>query len=144
MRQASKQVRMPERETKMQESMAVENNSFNYTYSAPEQQEVKKIRERYLPKEESKLDQLRRLDESVTKKGMAVSLVTGILSSLILGIGMCCCMVWGSWLFAPGIVIGIVGIAGVSMAYPMYTKVTKRERERIAPEILRLTDELMK
>ena len=128
----------------MQESMAVENNSFNYTYSAPEQQEVKKIREKYLPKEETKLDQLRRLDESVTKKGMAVSLVTGTLSSLILGIGMCCCMGWGGWLFIPGSVLGTVGIVGVSSAYPMYTKVTKRERERIAPEILRLTDELMK
>lgn len=128
----------------MQESMEVENKSFNYTYSAPEQQEVKKIRERYLPKEETKLDQLRRLDESVTKKGTAVSLVTGTLSSLILGIGMCCCMVWGGWLFVPGIVIGIVGIVGVALAYPMYSKVTKRERERIAPEILRLTDELMK
>lgn len=127
----------------MQGSMAAENNSFNYTYSAPEQQEVKKIRERYLPKEESKLDQLRRLDESVTRKGMALSLMMGTISSLILGIGMCCCMVWGGWLFVPGIVIGIVGIFGVSLAYPMYTKVTKRERERIAPEILRLADELM-
>jgi hypothetical protein len=105
---------------------------------------VKKIRERYLPREESKLDQLRRLDESVTKKGMALSLMTGTVSSLIFGIGMCFTMVWGGWLFVPGIVIGIVGIVGVAMAYPMYTKVTKRERERIAPEILRLTDELMK
>lgn len=127
----------------MQGSEAV-NNSFHYIYSAPEQQEVKKIREKYMPKEESKLDQLRRLDESATKKGMAMSLMAGALSTLVLGIGMCCCMVWGGWLFAPGIVIGIVGIVGVSMAYPMYTKVTKRERERIAPEILRLTDELMK
>ena len=120
------------------------NNSFHYTYSAPEQQEVKKIRERYLPKEESKMDQLRRLDASVTKKGTAVSLMTGLLSCLILGIGMCCCMVWGGWLFVPGIVIGITGIAGVNLTYPMYTKITKRERERIAPEILRLADELMK
>ena len=144
MRQASKPARMRERETNMQESMAAGNNSFHYTYSAPEQQEVKTIRERYLPREESKLDQLRRLDESVTKKGMALSLMTGTVSSLILGIGMCFTMVWGGWLFIPGIVIGTVGIVGVSMAYPMYTKVTKRERERIAPEILRLTDELLK
>ena len=70
--------------------------------------------------------------------------MTGVLSALVLGVGMCCCMVWGGWLFAPGIVVGVAGIVGVSMAYPLYTKVTKRERERIAPEILRLTDELMK
>jgi len=121
----------------------MEDNSFQYTYSAPQQEEVLSIREKYLPREESKLDQLRRLDESTTKKGFALSLVTGTLSALVLGIGMCCCMVWGGWLFVPGIAIGIVGIAGVSAAYPMYTRVTKKERERIAPEILRLTDEMI-
>ena len=101
----------------MQESMAVENNSFNYTYSAPEQQEVKKIRERYIPKEESKLDQLRRLDESVTKKGMALSLMTGTIGSLILGIGMCLTMVWN--LMLPGILVGIVGIVMLLCLIPM-------------------------
>ena len=128
----------------MQDSAAIETNRFIYTYSAPQQQEVRKIRARYLPREESKLDQLRRLDESTTKKGTALSLMLGSVSSLILGLGMCCCMVWGGWLFAPGIAVGILGIAGISMAYPMYTKVTKKERERIAPEILRLAEELMK
>lgn len=126
----------------MQEFTA-ENNSFRYTYSAPEQQEVKKIREKYIPKEESKLELLRRLDESATKKGRALSLVMGTVGSLVLGVGMCCCMVWGGWLFVPGIVIGLLGIAGVSMTYPMYNKVTRRERQKIAPEILRLTEEFM-
>lgn len=126
----------------MQEFTA-ENNSFRYTYSAPEQQEVKKIREKYIPKEESKLELLRRLDESATKKGRALSLVMGTVSSLVLGVGMCCCMVWGGWLFVPGIVIGLLGIAGVSVTYPMYNKVTRRERQKIAPEILRLTEEFM-
>ena len=126
--------------------MSAENQKevFEFTYSAKQQEEVQKIREKYVPKEEDKLEQLRRLDASVTQKGCTVSLVVGVIGALILGIGMCCCMVWGGWLFIPGIVIGIVGIAGVSMAYPVYTKVTKRERERIAPEILRLTDELMR
>ena len=52
----------------MQESMAAETGSFHYTYSAPQQQEVRKIREKYLPREENKLDQLRRLDESAAKR----------------------------------------------------------------------------
>ena len=120
-----------------------EDISFQYTYSAPQQEEVRIIREKYLPKEESKMDRLRRLDESTTKKATALSLVTGTLSTLVLGIGMCCCMVWGGWLFVPGSAIGIGGIAGVSAAYPLYTRVTKLERQRIAPEILRLTDEIM-
>ena len=125
-------------------SMTHESSGFSYVYSAPEQQEVKRIREKYIPKEESKLDQLRRLDESTTKRGMALSLMTGTTSALILGVGMCCCMVWGGWLFVPGIGVGVLGILGVSMAYPMYTSVTKKERERVASEILRLTEELMK
>ena len=121
----------------------MENNSFQYTYSAPENQEVLMIREKYIPKEETKLEKLRRLDESTTKKGMALSLMTGTLSALLLGIGMCCCMVWGGWLFFPGIGIGCVGILGVVMAYPMYTGVTRREQKRIAPEILKLSNEIV-
>jgi len=118
------------------------NPSFKYTYSAPRQEEIKRIREKYLPKEEDKMEQLRRLDEGVTQKATLVSLVVGILSALVLGVGMCCCMVWD--IFVPGIVVGVIGIAGVAAAYPLYTHITAREREKIAPEILRLTDELMK
>lgn len=74
------------------------NNSFQFTYSAAQNEEVKKIRKKYLPKEESKMDQLRRLDESSTKKGLA---------------------------------------------YPLNNHLTKKERERLAPEILKLSAELM-
>lgn len=121
-----------------------EKETFNYTYSAQEQEELKRIRRKYLPREESKLEQLRRLDRTVTRKGTTVSLIVGILGALIMGVGMCCAMVWmGVW-FIPGIVIGLVGMAVVGAAYPLYTHITKREREKIAPEIMRLTDELMK
>jgi hypothetical protein len=43
-----------------------------------------------------------------------------------------------------GVIIGVVGIVLVCVAYPLYNRVLKKEREKIAPEILRLTDELMK
>lgn len=120
-------------------------NKFAFTYSAKQQEEVKKIREKYVvSEEESKLEQLRRLDVGVTRKGSVVSLIVGVISALILGVGMCCCMVWGGSLFLPGILIGLVGIVGVALAYPLYNRIIKKERERIAPEILRLTDELLK
>lgn len=123
----------------------MENNKtvFEYTYSAPQQDEVKKIREKYLPKEETKMDQLRRLDESATKKGMACALVLGTISALVLGLGMCCTMVWQDILFLPGVFIGCVGIIGVSITYPLFNRITSQERQRLAPEILRLTNELM-
>lgn len=119
--------------------------TFNYTYSADQQDEIKKIREKYAPPthEENKMERLRRLDESTTKPGMVVSLIVGIISCLVLGVGMCCTMIWEG-LMIPGIIIGIVGMIGVISAYPLYVKITKKQREKLAPEIMRLTDELMK
>ena len=121
-----------------------ENENFEYTYSAPQQSEVQKIWEKYLPKEVTKLDQLRAMDAGVTRRGTAVSLVHGILYSLILGLGMSCCMVWAGTLFFPGIVIGCIGLAGVALTYPLYTRLVEQDREKIAPEILRLSEELIR
>ena len=132
-----------------------QKDTFNYTYSAKEQEEIKKIRQRYAAPEEKEIDkmeQLRRLDASVTKKGSIVALVIGIIGALIMGVGMSLVMtnlgeILGSLanLAMPiGIALGVVGMVLVALAYPLYNRITQKERERIAPEILRLTDELMK
>ena len=122
----------------------MQHDSFHYTYSAPQQEEIRRIRAKYSPREEDKMETLRRLDQSATQKGTAVSLAVGILSTLILGVGMCCCMVWsGAW-FLPGLLLGLLGMAGVIAAWPLYQRITAKERQRLAPEILRLTDELLK
>lgn len=120
------------------------NESFRYTYSAKEQEEIKKIREKYIPKEENKMEQLRRLDQEVTRKGTSYSILIGVIGSLLLGLGMSCIMVWQGIWFIPGIIIGVIGMAIVAAAYPVYNIVTKQEREKIAPEIIRLTEELIK
>ena len=124
----------------------MENNkgAFNYTYSAKQQEEIQSIRNKYLPKEQDKMEQLRRLDHDATKKGTIVSLIFGIAGCLLLGVGMCFSMVWMENLFIPGVIIGIVGIAFVVVSYPIYTHITRKEREKIAPQILKLTDELQK
>lgn len=126
--------------------MENQNNqeSFHYTYSAKQQEEIKNIRKKYAAPEENKIEQLRRLDAGVAQKANTVALIIGILGSLILGTGMSCAMVWQGMWFIPGIIIGAVGIALVLCAYPIYTHVLKKEREKIAPEIIRLTDELLK
>lgn len=117
--------------------------TFSYTYSAKQQEEIKNIRNKYLQKSEDKMEQLRRLDRNVTSKATAISLVAGIIGALILSVGICCCLIWTK-LFVLGIIVGIIGTGGVLLAYPVFVYVTKKERERIAPEIIRLTDELMK
>lgn len=119
------------------------NENFRFSYSAAQQQEVENIRKKYLPPEEDKLARLRRLDESCTQKATALSLIVGVLGALILGMGMCCVLVWGGVWFIPGIAIGLVGIAVVCVAYPIYNRVLQTQRKRVAPEILRLTEELM-
>ena len=130
--------------------MSDDNQSFSYSYSAKEQEEIKKIRERYTSQpesRESKMEQLRALDASVTKKGTTAALIAGILGALIMGSGMSLVMTdLGKDLGIPyplGIAIGVLGMVGVALAYPIYNHITKKERQRIAPEILRLRDELM-
>lgn len=124
--------------------MEEKKETFTYNYSASEQSEIKRIREKYTPKEEDKMQQLRRLDESAARPGRIISLIVGIVSALIMGVGMCCCMVWMGDLFVPGVIIGIIGLSGAACAYPLYSSITKKRREKLAPEIMRLTDELMK
>lgn len=120
------------------------NTTFQYTYSANEQEELKRIRSKYAPKEENKMDLLRRLDAQVYQKATMYAIIVGVIGALILGTGMSCCMVWGGAVFVLGIIVGIIGLAVVGLAYPLYNRTLKKERERIAPEILRLADELMK
>lgn len=121
-----------------------ENDSFSYSYSATEQEEIRKIREKYVPKEENKLERLRRLDAGATRKGTIAALTLGILSALLLGLGMACTLVWAGKWFIPGIVIGVVGIAGMVSAYPLYKHLVRKERARLTQEILQLTDELLR
>jgi hypothetical protein len=122
--------------------MDIKNETFNYNYSSKQQEEIQRIREKYVPKEENKMEQLRHLDESATKPGTIAALAVGIIGALLLGVGMCCSLVWAESYFIVGIVIGIIGIATLVAAYPLYMYITKKQREKIAPEILRLTEEL--
>ena len=125
---------------------------FRLTYSAKRREEINSIRKKYLPEEEDKMERLRRLDRSVTRKAQTVSLCLGILGALILGFGMSLVMtemadyfgLYQNQAMLIGVIVGIVGGALASLAYPIHQFIVKRERKKIAPEIIRLTDELMK
>jgi len=126
----------------------MENNSFEYTYSAERQQEIEAIRKKYLPPEEDKMEQLRRLHSIPTQKAQAASIAIGVLGTLILGAGMSLCMTdlgaaLGHLAMVIGILVGLFGLVMVALAYPVYNIVLRKERQRIAPEILRLSEELL-
>ena len=121
---------------------------FNFTYSAAQQQEVEDIRKKYLPKEEDKMEQLRKLHTIPTQKAQAASLAVGVIGALIMGAGMSLAMTdigaaLGSLAMILGIAVGLAGMVLVAVAYPLYNRVLNKQRKKIAPEILRLSDELL-
>lgn len=119
--------------------------TFIYSYSAKENKEIQEIRSKYLPREESKLDELKRLDSTVQSSGMIESLCLGIGGALIFGLGLCLAMqVIGEGVIAIalGVLLGIIGTAGMIAAYPIYRKIFNRTKAKLAPRILELTAEL--
>ena len=122
-----------------------QETTFIYRYSAKENKEVQEIRRKYLPREESKFEELKRLDCAVQNSGTVESLCFGISGALVFGLGLCLAMqVIGKGVFstALGVLLGIVGVGGMIVAYPIYRKVFCRTKEKLAPRILELTAEL--
>ena len=124
----------------------MENNTFRYSYSSSLQEELQDIKKKYPgqpeSQEEDQLELLRKLDKSSTRKSTIVSIAMGAAGCLTMGIGMCCTMVWAAAMFLPGIIIGVIGIAMMAAAYPVYVHITKRERARIAPQVLDIIEKL--
>ncbi len=126
-----------------------DKRTFNYTYSAKQQEEIKRIRGKYTPPEEDKMELLRKLDRSVYQKAQAWSIALGVIGALVMGTGMSLAMTeladaLGVVSVIIGIAVGLVGIVLVALAYPVYNRILKKERQRVAPEIIRLSDELLK
>lgn len=129
-----------------------QNRNFDFTYSAAQQQEIENIRSKYLPKEEQeedKMQTLRRLHNSAGQKALRWAIIWGTIGTLIMGTGMSLVMtelgaLFGKFGLVIGIAIGLVGIVLVALAYPLYNHILKKERARIAPQILRLSEELLK
>jgi hypothetical protein len=127
--------------------MENKDGTFSYTYSARQQEEIKRIRQKYVAgnenSDESKLELLRKLDRSVERRGTVIALIVGITSTMVLGVGMTCTMVWTDF-FVLGIIVGLIGIAGVSLTYPLYTSVIKKERAKLSQKIIELSNVLIK
>ena len=122
----------------------MENNTFSYTYSATRNKEVESIRRKYLPREESKLEKLKKLDLRVQMAGTIESLCFGIVGALIFGIGMCFFLdvfAGAAWLTALLMVLGTIIMIP---AYPIYRRIARKTKTELTPEILRLSEEIMK
>lgn len=81
-----------------------------------------------------------------TENALMWGIIIGVIGTLLLGTGLSCVMVWGSstLLYVIGVCVGIAGIAALIAAYPAYKKITRKQREKIALQIISLADELEK
>ncbi len=104
------------------------------------------IAKQYAPKETSKLMALKRLDERAKRPAYIQAISLGIVAALLLGVGMCLTMgVIGDAsgpLFALGVVVGVVGIAGVVANYFVYQRVLVSSKRKYAHEIMKLANEI--
>lgn len=100
----------------------------------------------YAPKDTSKVVALRKLDRKAKAPAHIFAYTFGMIMALVLGIGMCLSMnVIGdssAAMMVLGIVLGIVGIAGVSVNYPVYKKILKNGKQKYAYEIMQLAKEI--
>lgn len=115
---------------------------FHYSYCAKQNEEVQAIRNKYLPQPESKLDELKRLDQCVHTAGMAQSLAVGIIGCMIFGLGLCFAMQVVGQSVALGVFIGAWGMAAMMAAYPVYRSCFRKAKAKHQPRILELAAEL--
>ena len=104
------------------------------------------IATQYAPKDTSKVVALRKLDRKAKQPSEIFAYTFGILSTLVLGTGMCLSMgvIGGSGIaaFAAGIILGVAGILGVSFNYPLYKKIRNAGMKKYAGDIMLLAKEI--
>lgn len=100
----------------------------------------------YAPKDTSKVVALRKLDARAKLPATIFTYTFGIIAALVTGVGMCFSMnVIGSGtttMFVLGVIVGIVGLAGMGINYPIYKKMLAKGKQKYAYEIIELTKEI--
>lgn len=122
-----------------------QETTFFYKYSAKENKEIQEIRNKYLPGEESRLEELKRLDHTVETAGIAESLCFGIGGALVFGCGLCFAMqvIGNGVLFVLlGVLLAVLGSVGMFFAYPVYRSIYEKTKAELTPRILSLSYEL--
>ena len=121
----------------------METTTFTYQYSASKKHEIEAIRQRYEPQKENKMETLRRLDRRAQRAGILPSLILGCVGALMFGVGMCFglgALAGEDWMT---LLFGGLGVALMLPAYPLCRHLSKKAKKGLAPQILRLSDEIL-
>lgn len=104
------------------------------------------IANEYAPKDTSKVVALKKLDRKAKSEANIFGYTFGSVMSLVLGAGMCFTMGvigdGGQMSFIAGIVIGVIGIIGVSVNYPIYKRLLEKGKQKYAFEIMELAKQI--
>lgn len=104
------------------------------------------IANEYSRKENSKVIALRKLDRKAKQPATVFAYILGIACTLLLGVGMCFVMgrlgSGGSSSLVLGCALGVIGVAGAALNYPLYLKILERSKEAYAADILALAKEI--
>ena len=105
---------------------------------------AQRLASEYAPKDTSRLTALRKLDNRAKLPAVVTAYSLGIVSALVLGLGMCLSMgvLGGGSAFAGGIVLGVLGLAGMGINYPLYCRLLSQGKRRYAQDILTLAREI--
>ena len=99
----------------------------------------------YSPKESSKIIALKKLDNKAKLPATIFTYSCGIVSALVFGTGMCLAMqVIGKGLagMVIGVIVGIIGLAGCAVNYPIYKKMLEKGKAKYAYEIVELARQI--
>ena len=111
---------------------------------------VQKIRTQYTEKQHTELDELKALDTKVKKPANVFAYIYGSVSAIVMGAGMSLVMtdvgavIGLASAMVPGIAIGVVGMGMALSTYPIYKRVLSARKKKYAPEILKLSEKIMK
>ena len=111
---------------------------------------VRKIRTQYTGKQHTELDVLKALDAKVKRPANVFAYTFGSIGAIIMGAGMSLIMTdIGSMIgmnetMVPGIVVGVVGMVMALATYPVHKRILNARRKKYAPEIMKLSDKIMR
>lgn len=103
------------------------------------------IAKEYAPKDSSKIIALKKLDNKAKLPATIFTYTCGIISALVFGTGMCLAMqVIGGGIVGMvfGIIVGIIGLIGCSINYPVYKRMLEKGKAKYAYEIVQLAREI--
>lgn len=121
-------------------------NDFEFKYTAPtnsERKEIESIKNRYTKptQQTDKLVKLRKLDSTVKNMPIIISLIIGILGTLLFGLGLTMILEWE--IIVWGVILCSIALIPIILAYPIYLKVFKHLKNKHSEEIIKISEELL-